>query len=182
MARSMKKRTVTIINLILIWFSGLILFSCSRWNLEKSEIKDKCFIKGSQFQLKMLNQLSGESHGLKIQYQEGQLHSYFQVFGDEWSHFWKLAGFSFIHVGDKIIRVNNCSVKNIVEKLPSGATAYSPIANIGYISLVDILLIGPKEEIERNILEVEIERKGKILVLKPIDDLEATTTQMKSEQ
>jgi hypothetical protein len=158
---------------ILKWFIVTILwlgaYSLFFVDIKAKNMDENCFVKGSKFQLYILKLVHGDPHGLDIQLKMHEIPPYFQLFGEDWNQHWFMAGFKLLEPGDKVYKINNCAVDKIIKKMPHGGKTITPYINEGYISLFDILLVGPREEIVSQIINVEIERKGKKMILRPTE-------------
>ena len=92
--------------------------------------------------------------------------------GSGWTALWQegeeTSGADYwIQTGDAIVRVNACEVKQIIRVLPSGAVSTNPYLDIGYASIVDLVLSGDRRAVRKHVSEIEVRRNGRTLIFRP---------------
>lgn len=162
----MKKLIIAVLTLVLSIACALCL-KPSKAIGSNEMIDENCYVKASSFQLRMTQLIHSDPHGSEIIYEWGAAPPhYLQVSGNDWTRHWRKAGFQLLEADDKIFRINGCKAGSLVKAIPGGKTL-APFLEQGYISLFDIVLVGPREEIVKQISEIEIERNGKRMILRP---------------
>jgi len=143
----MKKGLV--LGLLLIAFNG-----CVSGRVKK----DGCFVRVPDLRKHdLLGIAYGQKKGFEINFDYEKNRVF--ILGDDWPKLWAMGGSQVLMVGDTLLEADGCTLQSIAVKSRSHVDV-SPYVSDGYLSKIDLLLLGSKAEIEKHIKEVEIIRAG----------------------